>query len=113
MEKPPLTQRIRFDRLAYYGLIGVLAIIIGSYATWKLIEFISPQQIDVGAGATVNLKVSDHSLNGGSVKIALPNNLTDTTAPFYNDDINSGPLNLTTGGNNVNIFRIQGTVGYK
>jgi hypothetical protein len=110
METPRFLRNVRADRVAYYGLIGLLVVIIGSYATWRLIEYISPQQTSSGGGTTVVLSVADHSLNSSNKQVCLPNSLTDTTPPDY---VNSGVTALPQSGSNFSLCRLQGTVEYK
>ncbi len=121
MQWRAFVRKVKPDRIAYYGVIGAVVLIVGSFAIWRIISYFSPYLKSSGCDAAtppvctkVILASSDHSLGAGGAKILLPDSLNDTKVPFFFDDINSGPTPVVTGANNNYIlFRLEGQVMYR
>lgn len=116
MELPKIFKKIRPDRLAYYSLIGAVALVVGSFAAWRILTLISPQINNSATGTTVILRVSDYSENNcpnGGTRLPLPNSLGDTMVPCLADNALSATTLLTGNANNINLFRLQGQAIYK
>lgn len=88
--------------VVFLGSLTIIALVLGLR---QLRQFLSPIG-GPGAGTTVDLRATDHA-SGNS---ALPNSLTDGTAPSYDVQILS--LGRTANGDVPNLFRIQGEVIY-
>ncbi|HSX41934.1 MAG TPA: hypothetical protein VLE93_01130 [Candidatus Saccharimonadales bacterium] len=126
MRLPKLKIDIRAERLAYYGMIAAVALVVGSFAAWRILTLISPQLNNSASGTTVILRVSDYSepisnnpppphptCPGSDTRLPLPNSLADNTVPCLADNALTATTLLTGNQNNINLFRLQGQLEYK
>lgn len=114
--------RIRPERLAFFMVIGAIGLVVGSFAAWQIITLVSPQLNNSCSNnnppncpTTVILRVSDYSeanCPNGSTRIQLPNSLNDRTVPCYADNALTA-TNLSSNGDNINLFRLEGQARYK
>ncbi len=123
MQLTKIITKIRPEKLAYYGVIGAVALVVGSFAVWQLMTLISPQINNSGCTGsnpavctTAILRVSDYSENNcpnGAVRLPLPNSIDDNTVPCLADNALNATTLLTGNTNNINLFRLQGQAVYK
>lgn len=122
---PRFSFRIRPEKLAYYGLLGAVVLVVGSFAIWRIVSYFSPQQNSSGCtGGTpdictrVILRTSDYSepantCPGGGTRLSLPNSIDDRTVPCYADNALNATTLLTGNANSITLFRLEGQAAYK
>jgi len=88
--------------VVFLGSLTIIALVLGLR---QLRQVLSPIG-GPGAGTTVDLLATDHAAGN----TALPNSLTDGTAPSY--DVQILPIGRAANGDVTNLFRIQGEVRY-
>lgn len=89
---------------------AVFLLLVGTFIIWRAAEFLSPSTTQSGNGVTVTWKISDHS-TVNSTLVPLPNSVSDTTTPSY-DELSAATALVNSAGN-IQLPRFQGTVSYK
>ncbi len=87
---------------------SVLLVVI-SYGVWQFGQLLSPINEISTNDPILKLSASDRDDSANP----LPNNLTDTTAPFFNYNIQNNPTVLQFDGNSLDLARYEIRVDYR